>query len=384
MATIQYGVTDKGFVRKPIKDILSNLNNKFIAEFGDNFDVSPESPDGQIIGIVADEIDQCWSQAQAVYNAYRPGAVSGIGLDNICELTNVRRYVDRPTQVTVVCSGTSGTTVPAGSRVSDGSMNFRLTEAVSIPGDATAVAEMSGEYYVAAGKVTKILTPVAGWTGVTNPNIGQTGVDYEPDPSLRVRRDKTTALGSSSMIESIYASLSELGLDYIRIRDNDTTQAINGQPAGTVFIVVDGGTENDIARRIYNYKTCGVPTHGNISKTIRDSKGNPHVVKFSRSAPQSIFIAGKFKRTSDSKQSSNDAAYSLQQAAINYLNDLSPGESVVWSSLFAPLMSSVESIEIVSLFIGIAANPTTTNTIPLDIDRRAFGAEANIKFTEQV
>ena len=58
MATIQYGVTDDGFVRKPIYVILSSLNNKFKAAFGANFDTSPESPDGQVIGIVTDEIDQ--------------------------------------------------------------------------------------------------------------------------------------------------------------------------------------------------------------------------------------------------------------------------------------------------------------------------------------
>ena len=75
MATTQYGVTDKGFVRKPIEAILDGLNNKFTAAFGSTFDLSPEGPDGQVIGIVADEISQCWGQAEYGYNAYRPGAM---------------------------------------------------------------------------------------------------------------------------------------------------------------------------------------------------------------------------------------------------------------------------------------------------------------------
>ncbi len=48
MATIQYGVTENGFVRKPVADVVANLNNKFIAAFGSNFDISPESPDWAI------------------------------------------------------------------------------------------------------------------------------------------------------------------------------------------------------------------------------------------------------------------------------------------------------------------------------------------------
>ena len=76
MATIQYGVTENGFVRKPVADVVANLNNKFIAAFGSNFDISPESPDGQYIGIMADEIASCWEQAEQVFNAFRPDALS--------------------------------------------------------------------------------------------------------------------------------------------------------------------------------------------------------------------------------------------------------------------------------------------------------------------
>ena len=383
MAAIQYGVTDLGFVRKPLTVILNNLNNKFIAEFGSNFDTSPESPDGQVIGVVADEIDQCWNQAQQVFNSYRPGAVGGVGLDNVCELTGTNRYVDEPTKVTVVCDGTAGTLVPAGSQVGDGTMTFTLDTDVTLPGDVTAVADTIGEYYVAPNTVNKIVTTgIAGWTSVNNPDVGVTGILYEQDPSLRARRDKTTAISSSATVEAIYAALSDLNLTYIRIRDNDTGAAIGTQPAGTLFVVVDGGTKNDIARRIYNAKTGGVPTFGTESISINDSKGYPHVIKFSRSSNTEIFVKGTFKRRANSNISSNDAAITLQTAMIDYLNSLQPGESVVWSELFRPLMDATNYIEVDSLLIGLAANPTLTATIELDIDKRAHGTAANITFTD--
>lgn len=382
MATIQYGVTEDGFVRKPVTEVVKSLNNKFIAAFGANFDVSPESPDGQVIGIVSDEIASCWEQAQQVFNAYRPGAVEGVGLDNVCELTNTKRYVNKPSQATVYCDGTLGTLVPAGSLVSDGSRQFVLDTDVTLPGDVTAIATEPGEYYIAADTIINILTPIAGWTSVTNPTIGTTGVNYESDPELRARRDKTTAVNSATTAEAIYASLADLDIDYIRVRDNDTDAAIGSQPPGTVFVVVDGGTSNDIARRIYNAKTGGVPTHGDIEITINDSRGYPHPIKFSRPVRTPIFVKGTFRRRASANISSNDAAERLQEAAIAYLNSLQPGDDVVWSNMFGPIMSAVQYIEVDSLFIGLSANPTSTATIELDIDKRAQGLEANISFTD--
>lgn len=384
MAAIQYGVTDNGFVRKPLAAIIDSLNNRFTAAFGSTFDVSPESPDGQVIGIVADEVDQCWNQAQLTFNAYRPGAVSGIGLDAVCELTNTKRYVDKHSEVTVELTGTQGTNVPAGSKVKDtGGMIFTLQTDTEIPGDVTAVADESGEYYIAPNTVTSIVTTgISGWTGVNNPDIGETGTLYESDPALRARRDKTTAVSGSATVEAIYAALADLNLTYIRIRDNDTGSPIGTQPAGTIWVVVDGGTKNDIARRIYDAKTGGVPTFGTQSIDIEDSKGYPHTIKFDRSSNQEIYVKGTFKRRAGSNISSNDAAKQLQQATIDYLNSLNPGEAVVWSNIFAPLMAATMNIEVDTLFIGIAANPTTTATIDLDINKRAHGTAANIVFTD--
>lgn len=382
MATIKYGVTENGFVRKPVADVVSSLNNKFIAAFGSNFDISPESPDGQYIGIMADEIASCWEQAEQVFNAFRPGAVSGIGLDNVCELTNTVRYVDKPSQATVLCDGDMGTTVPAGSVVTDGTMRFILDTDVTLPGDVTVIAEEPGEYYIAPRTINQIVTPVAGWNSVINETVGETGINYESDPQLRARREKTTAVSSTATVEAIYASLADLDIDYIRVRDNDTGSPIGNQPSGTVFVVVDGGTSNDIARRIYNAKTGGVPTYGDITITVADSKGYPHDIHFSRPTYTDIYVKGTFRRRANANISSNDAIRQLTDATIEYLNSLQPGQSVVWSNMFAPIMAATQYLEIDSLFIGIAPNPTGIATIELDIDKRARGVAANITYTD--
>lgn len=382
MATIQYGVTENGFVQKPVQEIVSHINSRFLSVFGANFDISPEGPDGQVIGIISEEISKCWQQAEMVFNAYRPGAMQKIGLDNICELTFTKRLVDWPSRVGVRCAGQAGTLVPAGSIVSDGTMDFKTQYDCIIPGTVTAVATETGEYYIAANTVNKINTPVAGWESVNNPEIGQTGVDYESDPALRTRRDRTTAHSGSAFVEAIYAALADLNLSYLRIRDNDTGAPIGTQPSGTVFVVVEGGTEDEIARRIYSSKTGGVPTHGTTSVSIYDSKGYPHEVKFSRPEGATIYVTGAFKRRPGSNISSNDAARQLQTAMMDYINSLNPGDSVIWSECFKPIMDATNGVQVDSLFIGTSASPTGIATIELDIDKKAEATTASVIFTE--
>lgn len=382
MATT-YGVTDKGFLAKPLEVILDSLNQRFVGKFGSSFDTSPESPDGQVIGIVANEIDECWQAAENSFNAYRPGAMRGVGLDNICELTHTTRYVDTPTRVTAKLAGTSGTTVPAGSVVSNGQYDFTTEFDTVIPGDVTVVCTTTGAIYVAANTITQIKTTgIPNWTGVNNPTEGATGIVYESDPALRARRDKTTISEGSATIEAIYSALSSLDLEYIRIRDNDTAVAMGSQPAGTIFVVVDGGTDNDIARKIFAKKPGGIPTYGSTSVTIKDIKGNPKTINFSRSSPTNVFVKGTFKRLPGSNLSAQDVATTLKDAAAAYINDLSPGEPLVWSYLFEPLLVAAGAIQIDTLFIGLAANPTGTTTLAMDIDKRAKTVPANITFTE--
>ncbi len=382
MATIQYGVTENGFVQKPVQEIVSHINSRFLSVFGANFDISPEGPDGQVIGIISEEISKCWQQAEMVFNAYRPGAMQKIGLDNICELTFTKRLVNWPSRVGVRCAGQAGTLVPAGSIVSDGTTDFETQYDCIIPGTVTAVATETGEYYIAADTVNKIITPVTGWESVNNPEIGQTGVDYESDPALRTRRDRTTAHSGSAFVEAIYAALADLNLSYLRIRDNDTGAPIGTQPSGTVFVVVEGGTEDEIARRIYSTKTGGVPTHGTTSVSIYDSKGYPHEVKFSRPEDATIYVAGTFKRRPGSNISSNDAARQLQTAMMDYINSLNPGDSVIWSECFKPIMDATNGVQVDSLFIGTSASPTGIATIELDIDKKAEATTASVIFTE--
>jgi hypothetical protein len=81
-----YGVSSTGFKRKRLNLLLEELNSEVKAIFGDNFNVSPESPDGQINGVVSESNANLWELAEEAYNAFNPKAASGVTLRNLVQL----------------------------------------------------------------------------------------------------------------------------------------------------------------------------------------------------------------------------------------------------------------------------------------------------------
>jgi len=381
MSETKYGVTSQGFVRKPLDVITTDLNSKFIATFGESFDTTPESPDGQVIGIISDKISELWGLAHGSYNAYRPGATEGIGLDNIVELNRVVRYVNTPTKVTCQLAGDSGLKVPAGSLVAttDGTYQFSIESDAILPATATAICTTLGEVAIPSNSVTKIITAIDGWASVNNAGAGLTGITYESDPQLRARREKSTIVTGTNTIEAIYSALYAMGLSYVRIRDNDDDTPIGSQPAHSFQVVVIGGSDTEIAKTIYENKPAGIKPYGTTTISVNDSKGYPHSVGFSRPVNTSVYIDVTINRLSGS---SNDTIANIKSALEGYINTLPPGSTVVWSKLFTPITLISPQVEVESLTIGLSKDVKATSSLPMDITNKPYTEETFITITD--
>ena len=373
---INVGVTTDGFINTDRTTIYNAISDQLQAAFGSYFDTSAESPDGQYIGVVADLAKQCLDVAEEAYNQYNPNTAYSVGLDQIVILNNIKRFVNTPTTVTVVLEGTTGTNIAKGSRIKDDSDNiFTLNEATIIPASVTATCATTGPITVDANVVWTILDPVVGWDSVQNPEAGHTGVTYEEDAVLRARRENSTTLDGTGPIDAIYSALAKLGLEFITIIDNDTEEAVDGQPPGTIQVIVKGGTPSEIARAIYQEKGTGIRTYGSTSQIIYDSKGYQKTIKFSRPVDTPIYATVNIKRM---KGSSNDAASFVQAACIKYINSTKIGDTIVWSELLGYIADQVDLISIKSLFIGKAPNPTTTDDIVLASTEKAVAIAAGV------
>jgi uncharacterized phage protein gp47/JayE len=374
------GVTGEGFTIKPLEQIVSDLGARLVARFGSTFDVSPESPDGQLIGVVSDTIFDAWQMGELSYNAFAPSKTFGLGLDNLCELNHVVRQFQTATKITAQMTGSNGVTIPKGSIIADSiGLEFETEQDLLLDSNTdnsvTAVATVTGPNVVEANAVTTIVTAISGWETVTNPEAGVVGNNREEDPQLRNRRAASVITTGVNTNESIYAAMFRLGATYVVVIDNDTGATVDGQPTSTFQCVVEGGSQVEIAEAIFAVKPYGIQAFGDISTSVSDSKGYSKVIGFSRTSRTDIYVSIDFVRN---KGASFDSDERISQVVLEHINTLNINEDVVWSDIFEPITSEVKGISIKSLYIGLAASPSGIVDIPLGIKQRAITDVAKV------
>ncbi|RVU42708.1 hypothetical protein EA187_14420 [Lujinxingia sediminis] len=261
---------------------------------------------GNITALMAQQLDQNAQLLHAVYDAQDPATASGIHLDKRCALTRVIRRQAQPATVELKLTGDSGVTVPAGQIVEDTArQRWRTTKAAPLTDDGTgqgvalvaARSEVVGELGAEPGTITKIVTPVAGWLSVTNPQAATRGIDRETDAQLRQRRAFSLQIQGGSSCAVIRGKLLEFSfITSAQVFDNPTnsTRMVAGVEApphsAVVYIYgqgIDGALENstqteEVAKLLYHALTAGVRTAGNDEKwTVTTADGAQTVVQWS-------------------------------------------------------------------------------------------------------
>ncbi len=106
-----FGLTPAGFNAKRLADIKVELENAFIAQFGD-INLDPQSVFGQIIGVEAKSFADIWENLEDVYFSQYPNSASGVALDNVVQLNGISRLPATQTSVIATCGGLEGTYIP--------------------------------------------------------------------------------------------------------------------------------------------------------------------------------------------------------------------------------------------------------------------------------
>lgn len=366
-----YGVTATGFVAKPAADIRAELEAQFRTTFGNGIDLTPDSVFAQLIGIFSDRLADLWQAGQVLYTNAFPDGASGVALDQICALTGVSRLPATRTEVAVTLGGTPATVIPAGSRASivGAGTVFETVSNYTIGGGGTVAGVMraieTGPKPAPAGTLTQIVTPVAGWTSVTNAlDQSALGRDLESDAALRLRRDLSLrALGSTSSA-AIRAAVAEIaGVTSVRVFENATnTTDASGIPANSFEVVVVGGANDSIAQAIYDRKPIGVGTFGTAAGTASDPSGAGHVINFSRPATVNAWVTVNLRATASAPV---DLADRVRNAIALYGDQrIKPGDPLISAALIPTVFGVDPSIvDVPSVLIGLGVGPTLPTTI---------------------
>jgi hypothetical protein len=112
-----------------------------------------------------------------------------------------------------------------------------------------------------------------------------------------------------------------------------------GNPAHSITMVVEGGANAAVGLAIYSKKTIGCFTNGTTSVTVADPvTGYDNTISFYRPSYVTPYVAVYVHGLSGFTSATLAA---IQTALVAYLNSLSIGEEVVYSSLYGAALSVI-------------------------------------------
>ena len=345
------GVTSQGLQVLSYDDILSNLQsslNEIYAPDGDAINFNSETPDGQMTNILAQLGADVRELAQGVYNSFDPDKCSGAVQDSRYALNYIHREggtftiqnIDVTVFQTVTLTGLDSNyndLNAASYTVSDDAGNlWYLIDTVTLTTGTTSLAFRSqnyGAYQTVIGTITNQVTKVLGVSAVTNSVAPtQLGADQETDSQFRIRRNRSTAVRGQNNYDAMLGQILELdGVTDATVWVNNTSSTDStGTPAYNVWVIVEGGANDDIADVIYQ-NSAGLATYGYsgggivpVSVNVLAVSQQVFAVQFNRANPVPLYIqfdlkvvtsSGLINVTAIKKKIAEDLTYGLNEDA---------------------------------------------------------------------
>lgn len=383
-------LTSTGLSVSRLADRLTDLQAAVQAIFGPGLDLSANTIDGQTIGIFAESINNADMLLEEVYRSLDPDGAVGAALSRLARFNGLTRVAGTYSAATVTFGGRVGTSIPAATLVhSTATLAVFQTTAPATIGstglvDVACTASLIGAQAAPAASLTEIDTPVFGLQTATNALDAVVGRAVETDGQLRARRQQSTAGPSQSVVDSIYAAIGDLsGVTAVRVYENDQPSAdpITGQQANSIYAVVQGGADADIAQVIFLKKPAGIPTVGTVINSVTDSQGLAHAISFSRPVADRIF----FTITVSSRPGfPADGAAQIKAAIAAYgTANYTIGQEVIQSDFYGAIASIPgKSVTSILMSVGSFVGGSTANIlIPYDHIALFVGTQVNVVVT---
>jgi len=368
-----FGLSSDGFSKKEQTDIESSLEAYIQDNYYPSYQIRPSESDTSndvLLITISSELADVWDNLEALYYSQYPSGSQGLQLDNIGEYTSCERLAGVKTVVNCTFVGTVGTIIPIGSIISvtGTSYKFETESEIIIPIvgtiDANVIAQEYGDISVLSGTLTVIETPVSGWASVTNANVQTTLGRYEEtDAEYRERRELQLSIGGTSSSEALISNVSDVDnvLD-VNIRENRTSNVVDGQPANSYELIVYGGDSAEIAETIWLKGPAGIQAYGTTTEVVVDSQGNNQNIGFTIPTSVPIFIYIDIETNSLFPDDGDDQ---IKEALTTYASsNLLISDDVIRTRLYSIIYAipGISNITKLGLTVG-----TTSDEVEQDI-----------------
>jgi len=393
-----FGLMSDGFRLKRLADIRASIYARLSLitdpDSGEslNTDFDENDPIVQILDATIEANAEAWMQLENVVRFLDPDAATGVVQSASVQINGINRRAATASRVDLQLTGTPGTIIQLGQRVSDPMqvVTFVTTAPITLGGVGVgvvpALAELTGPIPAQTGTLTNILTPVSGWASVVNLQDATPGELEESDSILRARRARTTEAPSQSTSEAIFSALSNIpGAEFVRLLVNNTLATDSrGIPGKSIAAVLQGGDDQLIAETLFLRTATGVGYFGNTARVITDRQGIDNQVRWIRPTPVPVFIAINLT-INDMRQFGADGVDRIIEAILVYAQNgaatlgvttgfrqtgFLPGDNINVSRLYTPL-NSIPGHIVTNIMVGLSSLTINSSDLPINFDQIA-------------
>lgn len=373
--------------------VIKNQNTWFAEErqlyldIDPNWNLDPSTPDGLKLASDAEIFANLDELGQRAYNSKDPNKAKDVDLNIVSSLTGTIRSQGTPSNVELTLTGVAGTVILAGKLVesvvdgSQWSIDSNVTIGVGGTVSATATCTTNGATAASIGTITRIVDTVGGWQKVTNPTVATIGTNRQNDSSLRLERAKAVSRPGNAQVDNMLGEIFAIeGVRRAIVLENDTdvTDA-NGLPEHSIAPIVDGGSNEDIAKAIFRKKNPGCKLHAagtsvTVSNVFDLYPSNARDITFSR--PNYVDMTISVTIQNDGTLP-NDTADRVKQAIVDYsagelvaaecgfnVLGFDIGEEVPVSRMYTPI-NQVIGVFGNSYITALTVNTLTSGQVPI-------------------
>jgi len=360
-------IDDSGFHKQRFQELRESIAKDWAADGLPDVTSNTQSVPGRMVSQLANLQERNDALVQVTLATFDPYSTTGEQQSRLATVMGKKRNKASKSTVTLeVTADFNGTTIPKGYMASDGINKVETRSEVVVAPNSTATvfadAVDFGPIKFAAGSINKIDTPVFGWASVTNPKEAEPGTYREKDTELRPRMIASSSNKSSSDV-GIFTAISEIdGVTYVVVEGNKTSSvnSIGLEPHST-FPIVDGGSDEDIAKVLLNYVSGGIDTTDSISganivtvQVVNPAKRNQKVpISFGRPTDTPIEISATIKETTGLAP---DYETQIKRAISEYISGIEIGSDIYDSDIYCPL-NTVGGFRVLSVTLNRVGNP---------------------------
>lgn len=384
-------INENGLLIDEFSTIYNRLADKFKLIYGQDINLEQNSPDGQLLGIITNEIYDLQTLILHIYNSFDPDLAQGVELNKLLKLIAQTRRASTKSIVDITIVTNANVTLPADYTIIDENKNEWVINAETTLISGTNIISFNavnfGAIEASANTINDVVTVFPEIISVNNALSAEVGRDEESDVLLRKRRNNLLSVNSNSTIAGIYSKL--FLLDTVTdavIYENatGTYDALKDLNAHTLWCIIDGGSIDEITKIIATDKTIGTDLKGTVSnnyveiflKADGTTRALTHIVKFDRPTEIPLYIKLTVSKKIITDIIDMDA---IKNKLIEKLYSIN--EKATATELYAYVYSAGNTFIASNLEVS-KDNITFGNTATNDYDEKFIISAVNIAITE--